>query len=417
MIISVRADNFLVFSDKVEFSMKADMRTRRFQGSVFSENSFNIVKSACVFGPNNMGKTCFVRVIKCIRDAILGTTEYRDFVTNEFSDSKVCGLGISFYHKGHAYSYDFKYDTSKGRSRIRGFVYESFKELSIDQYGNSRESEIFLRDVVNGVYRLRSEDAEGIFIDAPKDKGLICSPDVLECPEMRQCADILTGFASIIDIINFADIPLEKTIKALKYNEPLKDRIVQLIKCADLGIDDYAYIGRGSETDSPQGGSGREVAPGDYLNLYSYHRGRPLQSVKFDSRGTMKFVAVAGYIADALDRGRILIIDELDNSMHFRLTRCLITLFNNGINFDAQLIFTTFDFTLMDCRKLFRKEQIWFISNIGGAATLYPLSALDGVRSDTEIFDRYRTGEFGSISDPIFTEFLSDVPIRSSTYE
>ena len=36
-------------------------------------------------------------------------------------------------------------------------------------------------------------------------------------------------------------------------------------------------------------------------------------------------------------------------------------MFNNELNTDAQMIFTVHDINLMDCKRLFRKEQIWFV--------------------------------------------------------
>jgi AAA15 family ATPase/GTPase len=72
-------------------------------------------------------------------------------------------------------------------------------------------------------------------------------------------------------------------------------------------------------------------------------------------------VALASYVVDAIENGRVLIVDELDSSLHFTLTRAIVSLFNNEINLDGQLIFTAHDVSLLDCKKLFRKEQIWFI--------------------------------------------------------
>ena len=40
--------------------------------------------------------------------------------------------------------------------------------------------------------------------------------------------------------------------------------------------------------------------------------------------------------------------------------KLIIAMFNNELNTKAQLICTVHDITLLDCQKLFRKEQIWF---------------------------------------------------------
>lgn len=95
----------------------------------------------------------------------------------------------------------------------------------------------------------------------------------------------------------------------------------------------------------------------DQLRLISIHRGRPLPSIKFDSSGTKKIVALASYIVEALEKGKILIIDELDSGLQFKISREIISLFNNYINTSAQLICTTHDVSLLDIKTLFRKTK------------------------------------------------------------
>ena len=67
MIIEVRVNNCFSFSDPIVFSMKADMRNKKFVSNVHKENNFNILKTAGIYGPNNAGKTCLV---KCIRSIV-----------------------------------------------------------------------------------------------------------------------------------------------------------------------------------------------------------------------------------------------------------------------------------------------------------------------------------------------------------
>ena len=45
MIIEIRAKNCFVFEDDIVFSMKADMRNKKFGSNVHKENNFNILKS------------------------------------------------------------------------------------------------------------------------------------------------------------------------------------------------------------------------------------------------------------------------------------------------------------------------------------------------------------------------------------
>lgn len=56
MIIELRAKNCFSFSDEILFSMKADMRNKKFASNVYRQNNFNILKTAGIYGPNNAGK-------------------------------------------------------------------------------------------------------------------------------------------------------------------------------------------------------------------------------------------------------------------------------------------------------------------------------------------------------------------------
>ena len=63
MIIEVRAKNCYAFEDDITFSMKADMRNKKFGANVHKENNFNVLKTVGIYGPNNAGKTCLIKWI------------------------------------------------------------------------------------------------------------------------------------------------------------------------------------------------------------------------------------------------------------------------------------------------------------------------------------------------------------------
>ena len=132
MIIEIKAKNCFVFDEQIIFSMKADMRNKKFASNVHRENNFNILKTAGIYGPNNAGKTCLIKCIKAIRQILLNKKP--GLMPNIFTDSDICELGVTFLAFGRKFSYDFKYDTAE-----KEFIYESFSEILKDQYGNEKE--------------------------------------------------------------------------------------------------------------------------------------------------------------------------------------------------------------------------------------------------------------------------------------
>ena len=79
-------------------------------------------------------------------------------------------------------------------------------------------------------------------------------------------------------------------------------------------------------------------------------------------------------------------------------------------NKKAQLIATVHDTSLLDCKKLFRKDQIWFTGKDENGTDLYSLKEFsyekDGVRETTDLFEKYNKGLFGAIPEPDLISLL-----------
>jgi len=404
MIIEVRAKNCFSFEDQIEFSMKADMRNKKFASNVHIEKNFNVLKVAGIYGPNNAGKTCLVKCIRSIKNVLLN--ERSSLQSNLFSESSLCEMGITFLEAGREFKYDFKVDVSSG-----DFLYERFAEVIKDQYANEREEVWLIKDCLNGSYECIDQEIASMISIVAKNNLLIYLVDVSRFKTLSAMKDIIVSFASKIDIINMNNIPMQKTIELMKNHDELQKKVVDFIKNADLYLDDFRYV---SQTDIAFNKKNAEDKPEekaldipeqvmDQIRLVSVYKGVAVPSVLFDSTGTKKISALASYIIEGLEQGRILVIDELDSSIHFKLTRAIVAMFNNELNTSAQMIFTVHDINLMDCQKLFRKEQIWFVHKDEAGVYVYSLgefTARAGVRDTTAITEKYKKGILGALPDP-----------------
>ena len=105
-----------------------------------------------------------------------------------------------------------------------------------------------------------------------------------------------------------------------------------------------------------------------------------------------------------VNKGGVLIIDELDASLHPLLTLAITKLFNSDVENknNAQLIFSTHDTNLFSYGK-YRRDQIYFIEKDSyGASDLYSLVEYredDGkkVRNDRSFESDYIQGRYGAI--------------------
>ena len=111
MIVEIRINNCYIFNQEVVFSMNADMRNKRFITNVHKENNFNILKTAAIYGSNNTGKTCFVKCIADIKNALLNRKS--KIMSNLFTDNSICEFGITFLEFNREFSFDFKFDENK----------------------------------------------------------------------------------------------------------------------------------------------------------------------------------------------------------------------------------------------------------------------------------------------------------------
>ncbi len=177
-------------------------------------------------------------------------------------------------------------------------------------------------------------------------------------------------------------------------NDAVKEKILSFIKIADLGIEHMGF---------------------HEDKLYTVHKAfnadnNLVDDVIFyleghESEGTQKFFELSAPVLGTLEFGNVLILDELEASLHPMLTEYLISLFNNKEENkkNAQLIFTTHDTHLL-AEKLFDRDQIWFTEKDQyGSTHLYSLlefrknnSGID-VRENDNLEKRYLQGRFGGV--------------------
>ena len=372
MIIEVRAKNCYAFEDDITFSMKADMRNKKFGANVHKENNFNVLKTVGIYGPNNAGKTCLIKCIRAIRNVLLN--KKNGLMSNIFTESDVCELGVTFMASGRKFSYDFKYDAEKEE-----YIYESFSEIFKDQYNNEKEVCWLKKDTISEIYECIDESVQTMIPVVSKNNLLCYVVDTSKFEHVNEMKQILVGFAEKIDIINMNNIPMQHTIELMKNKNQLQQKVVEFIKNADLYMDNFEYVDmdkiqlKTGEGDEKPDEKVLDIPENimDQIRLVSTYKGVHVPSMMFDSTGTKKIAAIASYVIEALEQGRILVVDH--------------------------------DINLMDCKRMFRKEQIWFVHKDEEGVYVYSLAdftAQQGVRDTTDVMEKYRKGALGALPDP-----------------
>lgn len=138
--------------------------------------------------------------------------------------------------------------------------------------------------------------------------------------------------------------------------------------------------------------------------IYFVYEDNQKQKYKLDyyeqSAGTQKILSMFFPIYNLLNNGGVMIIDELDITLHYSLIKEIIKMFNS-VEYNrknAQLIFTTHNLLLLDFN-LFREDQIWFLENndVSTGTELYSLSDIEGYEKNKYLLRDYLNGNFGGI--------------------
>jgi AAA15 family ATPase/GTPase len=134
------------------------------------------------------------------------------------------------------------------------------------------------------------------------------------------------------------------------------------------------------------------------IKIMTYHKIAP--EIPFDfyneeSDGTRKLFALLILMIDIVKNNKILIIDELEASLHNDIVEYIVALFHASES--AQLIFSTHNTNLLDLKKL-RKDQIYFVNKKEDASTdLYSLFDYKDFRDSMDAEKGYLQGRFDAI--------------------
>ena len=229
--------------------------------------------------------------------------------------------GGNFLADGRKFSYDFKYDCEKEE-----YIYESFSEILKDQYNNEKEVCWLKKDTVGEIYECDDENLKFMIPVVSKNSLLCYVIDTTKFERINEMKQILVGFAEKIDIINMNNIPMQDTIELMKIRTNYRKKIVDFIKNADLYMDNFEYVDmdkiqiKMDEDDEKPEEKVLDIPDQimDQIRLVSTYKGVHVPSMIFDSTGTKKIAAMASYVIEALEQGRILVVDELDSKHSFQ---------------------------------------------------------------------------------------------------
>lgn len=207
-------------------------------------------------------------------------------------------------------------------------------------------------------------------------------------------------------------------------SESNKEKAFEFLRSADIGVGDLEFKQIEQDEDTVNllkdvkqifakhfDGENLDAFGNDHLEARLMHSGEDHRLYPIDlmheSTGTLALLQLLGPVLSSLATGGILIVDELNISLHPVVAREIVRLFstpdtNPG---QAQLFFTTHD-TGMLTDGMLRRDQIWFVEKSkAGATKLFPLSDIK-VRATDNFEKGYIEGRFGAT--PLFNRIKTN---------
>ena len=194
---------------------------------------------------------------------------------------------------------------------------------------------------------------------------------------------------------NLAELAFIKGYDAV---DPALDDVAKLLTKFDLGIKKLSFQPDTSSSDSDSGDTDDRITAAhvdEFGNEVDFEFNQ-------ESDGTRVLGGIACLVLLALELGGVLVVDELDKSLHPVLQRELIRLFKDKERNpkQAQLIFTAHNTDILDGNRL-RMSEVGIVSKTQKKGTTCKrLVEFDGIRNVTNFRKQYLDGAFDGIPFP-----------------
>lgn len=437
MLLRYVVSNFKSIGHPVEFSMFPvhAATDERFLKSITTNNGpWKVLRRGGFFGPNASGKSSFIESIAFARDFIIdGQKSGKGIRIDQFKGAFEDLKGISmfqfvFYLNDEVYEYGFSLDryqvheewlmqlTKKDFVPLFTRVTDTFGKTEIDiesKFARKDSKERMLAEILKE--SIQENQRNQLFLYKLHDNGI---------KKAEKIVDWFKGLQIIFPETKVKALPIR-----MKTDTELKTYIGEMLRKMDTGVFDISVASKEidfhdftEELRVPQAiieeieeiRNGIVNFAGKYFIFAENKKNRTVlvqlkfthklngKDVQFDideeSDGTQRLLDLLPMLfAMREDSHAIYFVDEIDRSLHTKLSQFLLKEFINCCEGTYnQIIFTAHDVNLINTND-FRQEEIWFIEkNNLGESHLRPLSDFN-LQKGQDALKGYLNGRFGAI--------------------
>ena len=374
-----------------------------------------LLPAAGIFGANASGKSTILKAIDDMRRLVVtsfrhgsrGTPVFRrPFLLDPECQERPTRFEVDLVLDGVRWVYGFEVDDKRVREE---YAYH---------WPRGRQALVFSREPDEVVYGSPFRGTDRALEQLLRANALLLS--VAGATENRPLAGLFDWFVSNL-LLSESDnrVPRAFSTAEMVGTDHLGEPVLQLLRAADLGITDLKIkpmddeeaerLGRvmrflqenDDELDGPDPAKTDSVSFGQLSLTHTGVDSGVTFGPEDESQGTLVWVSLIGPMLSALHKGGVVLVDELDASLHPLLVELAILMFQNPRTnpMNAQLIFNSHDGMILEGSSEWAlgRDQIWFSEKqIDGSTRLYALDDFKP-RRDEAIDRRYFQGRYGAI--------------------
>ena len=411
MIVDFTVTNFRSIKDEQVFSLYVETAGTHLPENVSypAGDKIGVLKSAGIYGANASGKSNLLMAFRALQYIVVNSGDlkegnavaYEPYLLSESNQVAPTRFEIEFFvtpENKHSKSLRYRY--------VVAFTAQKIVEESLFFYPTTQRAMIFNRTI--------DDTWETIRFGSLYKGGKKRLPFFENNSYLSKAGNSADAPPMIRDVYNYLRnylIPLgvnqiQNTLNWFREPE-LAKKVAMLLSLVDTGISGIRIEEK--NIDIPENIDISDELKRLFLLSEKYkilflhqteignHRPFELQQ---ESDGTRRFFFLVPVLISILTAGQVLIMDELESSMHPFMAELIIKLFNDPrVNKNnAQLIFSTHNINLMT-PELLRRDQIWFTEKQQGATKFYSLDDFDKkkVKPQSPFNQWYAEGRFGAI--------------------
>lgn len=412
MLVQFTVENFLSIRDKVYLSLEPSKDSEHPE-NLIAKGDYKAVNSVAIYGANASGKSSLFKAITVALIMIRNSNNVQ--VTDKLP---MTPFKFDFESRNKPTSFEFTFIAKDGRKYIYGFsaTTEKVVEEYLYCYNTSKPTLLFdlnenEKPKFNRAYKVKLEaayqmnTANKLFLATATTWNVECTKSPFEW--LAESIDTFT------DVMELGGVAFEKyrTDENRKYIEFTKN----LLKQADINISsievDAKEVMGGSALPFQIVVQGKIIPPNEGkhydVEITTGHtvvdeNGEKTEfslTLQEESIGTQLLFFYGPLLKDAFEKGKTIVLDEIDKSMHPSLVKFIMNLFRDpDVNKNgAQLIVTTHETGILSL-EMFRRDQIYFTEkdSKSGVTDLYSLDEFS-VRKTENIEKGYLMGRYGAI--------------------